>query len=216
MAGQVVVAVLAALAAAEGETTVPVPKAPASPDGCMASVRAGGAKLSPWPLRPMRLQNDVVCEAPDGVAIRRGGAGLRFQPAAKVNCAFALRLARFEQIMQEEARNILGSPVRSIVQLGTYSCRRMARFPDLVSEHSFANAIDVARFELRKGKSVVVERDWVRADQPATTPASKFLRRLTRRLYDEKVFSVVLTPSYDHHHKNHLHLDGAAYTVDGT
>ena len=43
-----------------------------------------------------------------------------------------------------------------------------------------------------------------------------FLRRLTRRLYDEKVFSVVLTPSYDRHHKNHLHLDGAAYSVDGT
>jgi hypothetical protein len=30
------------------------------------------------------------------------------------------------------------------------------------------------------------------------------------------VFSVVLTPSFDSHHKNHLHLDGAAYSVDGT
>jgi len=46
--------------------------------------------------------------------------------------------------------------------------------------------------------------------------AAQFLRRLTRRLYDEQVFTVVLTPSYDKHHKNHLHLDGAAYTVDGT
>jgi hypothetical protein len=207
---------LAALIVAEGNVTVTVPKAPAPPDGCVESVRSSGAKLSPWPLRPMRLQNDVVCEAPDGLAIRKGGGGLRFQPAAKVNCAFALRLAKFEAILQEEARSILGSPVRSIVQLGTYSCRRMARFPDLVSEHSFANAIDVARFDLRKGKSVVVERDWVRAEHHATTPAAKFLRRLTRRLYDEKVFSVVLTPSYDNHHKNHLHLDGATYTVDGT
>ena len=209
-------AALAAAEAAQGNVAVPVPKAPDTPQGCMETVRGAGAKLSPWPLRPMRLQNDVVCEAPDGVAIRRGGGGLHFQPAAKVNCAFALRLAKFEAILQEEARKILGSPVRSIVQLGTYSCRRMARFPDLVSEHSFANAIDVARFDLRKGKSVIVERDWVRADQPAATPAAKFLRRLTRRLYDEQVFSVVLTPSYDHHHKNHLHLDGAAYSVDGT
>jgi hypothetical protein len=30
------------------------------------------------------------------------------------------------------------------------------------------------------------------------------------------VFNVVLTPSYDAHHRNHLHLDGAAYNVDGT
>jgi len=27
---------------------------------------------------------------------------------------------------------------------------------------------------------------------------------------------VVLTPSFDRHHKNHLHLDGAPYTMDGT
>jgi hypothetical protein len=92
----------------------------------------------------------------------------------------------------------------------------MAAYPDLVSEHSFANAIDVATFTLKNGRQVVVERDWVRADRPATTAAARFLRRLTRRLYDEHVFSVVLTPSYDKHHKNHLHLDGAAYTVDGT
>ena len=118
--------------------------------------------------------------------------------------------------MQEEARSVLKSRVVSIVHLGTYNCRRMAAYPDFVSEHSFANAIDVATFTLRSGRTVVVERDWVRADRPAKTAASRFLRRLTRRLYDEHVFSVVLTPSYDKHHRNHLHLDGAAYTVDGT
>src|SRR4029077_3356415 len=125
-------------------------------------------------------------------------------------------LLRFKKIVDEGARASLHSPVRTIVQLGTYNCRRMAAYPDLVSEHSFANAIDVATFVLKNGRSVVVERDWIKADKPATSPAAQFLRRLTRRLYDEKVFSVVLTPSYDSHHRNHLHLDGAAYTVDGT
>jgi len=48
------------------------------------------------------------------------------------------------------------------------------------------------------------------------TASARFLRRLTRRLYDENVFTVVLTPSFDRHHKNHLHLDGAPYTMDGT
>ena len=118
--------------------------------------------------------------------------------------------------MQEEARNILKSPVTSIVHLGTYNCRKMAAYPDWVSEHSFANAIDVATFVLKNGRQVVVERDWVGKEKPAVSAAAQFLRRLTRRLYDEKVFSVVLTPSFDSHHKNHLHLDGAAYTVDGT
>jgi len=133
-----------------------------------------------------------------------------------VNCAFALRLVKFEGVLQDEARRAFGKPAKTIVQLGTYNCRHMAAYPDLVSEHSFANAIEIAEVVLGNGKRVVVEHDWVAADKPATTPAAQFLRRLTRRLYDEQVFNVVLTPSYDRHHKNHLHLDGAAYSVDGT
>jgi hypothetical protein len=212
----VALALAAALRAAEGADALPLPSAPAAPDGCRETLRASGAKLSPWELRPVRLQQGVTCEAPEGVSVRRGGSGLRFDPPARVNCAFALRLARFEAVVQEEARRTLHSPVREIVQLGTYNCRRMAAYPDLVSEHSFANAIDVAKFVLKNGRVVIVERDWVRAEKPAASAAAQFLRRLTRRLYDEKVFSVVLTPSYDAHHKNHLHLDGAAYSVDGT
>ena len=157
-----------------------------------------------------------MCEAPEGVAIKRGGAGLRFQPQARVNCAFAQRLERFETIVQEEARSILKSPVDVDRAPRHVQLPPDGGVPDWVSEHSFANAIDVATFVLKNGRRVEVERDWVRAEKPATTAAAQFLRRLTRRLYDEKVFSVVLTPSFDSHHKNHLHLDGAAYTVDGT
>jgi hypothetical protein len=207
---------LLALLFAAAPASAPLPRAPTPPDRCLESLRSARLNLAPWPLRPSPLASGVVCEAPLGVAIRRGPSGLRFLPPARVNCAFGVRLARFESIVQEEARRVLRSPVRSIVQLGTYNCRRMAAYPDLVSEHSFANAIDVARFDLRNGRAVIVERDWVRAERPAATPAAQFLRRLTRRLYDEQVFSVVLTPSYDAHHRNHLHLDGAAYSVDGT
>ena len=206
VAGIQVVAPLAALAAAA---------APAPPARCQETLRAAGLKFSPWPLRPSTMPNGVVCEAPDGIAVRRGAA-LRYQPPARVNCAFAHRLVQLEKIVDEEARAVLRSPVRLIVQLGTYNCRRMAAYPDLTSEHSFANAIDVAAFVLTNGRRVDVERDWVPAARPAPRPASRFLRRLTRRLYDEGVFTVVLTPSYDRHHRNHLHLDGAAYSVDGT
>jgi hypothetical protein len=204
-----------ALAALAAEAPPAAPHAPAPPAQCQETLRAVGVKFSKWPLRPSRMPNGVVCEAPDGIAVRRGPV-VRYQPAARVNCAFAQRLVRLEKILDEEARAVLHSQVRAIVQLGTYNCRRMAAYPDLVSEHSFANAIDIATFVLANGRRVEVERDWIRADQPARSPAAQFLRRLTRRLYDEHVFSVVLTPSYDKHHKNHLHLDGADYSVDGT
>jgi hypothetical protein len=207
---------IALVLAVAGALGTGIPSAPRPPEGCQAVLRQDGVKLAPWPLRPEKRPGGIVCEAPDGISVRRGAAGIRYQPAARVNCAFGLRLVKFESIVQEEAKRILGSRVRAIVQLGTYNCRRMAAYPDLVSEHSFANAIDVAAFVLANGRRVVVEHDWAPPARPTHTPAGLFLRRLTRRLYDEQVFSVVLTPAYDRHHRNHLHLDGAAYSVDGT
>ncbi|HEY6475457.1 MAG TPA: extensin family protein [Polyangia bacterium] len=207
---------MALVLAVSGVVGSDVPSAPPAPAGCQTILRAAGVKLVPWPLRPEKRPGGIVCEAPEGISIRRGSGGIRYQPAARVNCAFGLRLAKFESIVQEEAKRILGSPVRAIVHLGTYNCRKMAAYPDLVSEHSFANAIDVAVFVLANGRHVVVESDWVPPAQPARSPAATFLRRLTRRLFDEQVFTVVLTPSYDRHHRNHLHLDGASYSVDGT
>src|SRR5579863_2865346 len=98
--------------------------APAPPDQCQETLRAAGMRFSPWPLRPKRMTDGVVCEAPGGIAVR-GGPAMRYQPAARVNCAFAQRLVRFEKIVDEEARAVLRSHVRVIVQLGTYNCRRM-------------------------------------------------------------------------------------------
>jgi hypothetical protein len=193
-----------------------LPHAPATPEMCRATLQSAGARMSSWSLRPEVMSGGVTCEAPDGVTLRRGSSGLRYQPSASVNCAFGLRLMRFEAVVQEAAKAVFHSRVRSIRQLGTYNCRRMAAYPTQVSEHSFANAIDVASFTLQNGRKVVIERDWVPQDRPATTREARFLRLVTRRLYDEQVFSVVLTPSYNADHRNHLHLDGAAYFVDGT
>lgn len=40
--------------------------------------------------------------------------------------------------------------------------------------------------------------------------------RLVKRLYKDGVFTVVLTPRFNRIHHNHLHLDAASYSVDGT
>ena len=48
------------------------------------------------------------------------------------------------------------------------------------------------------------------------TAETRFLREAARALYDEGVFSVVLTPAYDRLHHDHFHLDLARYRVDGT
>ena len=79
-----------AMAAAQPHEVVPPafkPAAPAAPEGCREGLKSDGVRFSPWPLRPSHLSAEILCEAPEGVAIKRGGAGLLFQPQARVNCA---------------------------------------------------------------------------------------------------------------------------------
>ena len=103
-----------------------------------------------------------------------------------------------------------------ITQLGTYNCREMAAYPGWVSEHAYANAIDLARFTLRNGVTVDVQRDFDLSEGPPARRDGTFLRAVSQRAYDENVFSHVLTPFFDAHHKDHFHLDLARYRGDGT
>lgn len=166
------------------------------------------------PLRQPR-NGTFTCGTEQAVIYRRGPAGIRWSSAPLVSCGLALAIARFEQIVQEEATRELGQRVRRIVQGGTYNCRKMTRF-QLVSEHSYANAIDIKAFVLENGRRVSVLSDFGSTQAPARSPAQRFLRGLARRLYDDAVFSVVLTPYWDALHRDHFHLDLARYRVDGT
>lgn len=189
---------------------------PDVPESCLDDLRAEGAKFRTWTVSARRMKGGPTCVVPRGVRLLGTPSRIRYDKPVRVNCAFARRLLRFERIAQEEAGALFGRRVARIEHLGTYACRRMAEYPDWISEHSFANAIDVAALVLADGRRIEVERHFVRNGSHTESKPALFLRRLARRLYDEGVFSVVLTPNFDRRHANHLHLDGAPYTVDGT
>jgi hypothetical protein len=127
----------------------------------------------------------------------------------------ALALASYERILQEEAALIFGMPIVRVEHVGTYNCRGVVRFHGVVSEHSYANALDLARFTLKSGKVVSVLGDFDAGDAPPARPGGAFLRAISQRGQDEDVFSNVLTPFWDAAHKDHFHLDLARYRVDG-
>jgi hypothetical protein len=128
----------------------------------------------------------------------------------------ALALARFEALLQEESERTFGVRVKRINQGGTYSCRKMARFSTMVSEHSYANAIDLRSFTLENGNTISVKQHYGKPDTEPSTDEARFLRRLANRAFDEGVFSVVLTPKFDRLHADHFHVDMARYRVDGS
>jgi hypothetical protein len=157
----------------------------------------------------------LTCGAPQVVAYVRGPRHIAYDPQPLVTCGMALALASYERILQEEAERVLGAPIVRVQQLGTYSCRGIARFKGVISEHSFANAIDLAKFTLKNGKVVTVLGDFDRGEGAPAHPAGEFLRAISERGQDEDIFSNVLTPFWDAAHKNHFHFDLGRYRVDG-
>jgi hypothetical protein len=183
---------------------------------CEAKLRAAGVEFTAAEL-PVHAGNAKrpTCGTPQAVVYRRGPAKVRYSSAPILSCGMALGLARFEQVLAEEAERQLGQPVARVEQGGTYNCRRMARF-DLVSEHSYANAIDIRSVTLKDGRKLTVLGTFGKLEGEPKRPEARFWRSVAQRLYDEGTFSVVITPFFDPLHKDHLHFDQARYRVDGT
>jgi hypothetical protein len=183
---------------------------------CEAKLRAAGVDFTPaeLPVRPGDSKHPT-CGVEQAVVYRRGPGHFRYNSAPVLSCGMALGLARFEQVLNEEAQRYLGQSVARVEQGGTYNCRKMARF-NLVSEHAYANAIDIRSITLKNGRTLTVLGSFGRIDAEPKRPEARFWRSVAQRLFDEGAFSVVITPFFDGLHKDHIHLDQARYRVDGS
>ncbi len=183
---------------------------------CEAKLAQAGVKFAHADL-PLRQQKQGFSCGSEQVVVYRSGPGkIRYNSAPLMTCSMALALAEFELVLQDEAQKRLGKRVSRIEQGGTYNCRRMSRFKNMVSEHSYANAIDLRSFTLSDGQRLSVLRHFGSLTRAPTDVRSLMLRAVARRAFDEGLFSVVLTPYFDNLHRDHFHLDMARYRLDGT
>lgn len=182
---------------------------------CEAMLAEHRAEFSHAELPLRRSRAGRECGTPQAVVFRGVKGGARYSPTPLLSCGMALALARFEPKLQSAAEASFGSRVVRVRHLGTYNCRDMARF-DLVSEHSYANALDVSEIVLGDGRTVSVERHFGRPSGEPHGVEGRFLRELARRAFDDGDFSCVITEFFDPLHRNHIHLDLARYRVDGT
>lgn len=190
---------------------------PAPEADCVADLAADGAifKDSPLGMRWNRSK-EFLCGAKQVVRYTRSPHKLRYSSSPRVTCRMARALVRLEAIVQEEAQRLFGKPVIAMEQMGTYNCREIAAYAGWVSQHSFANAIDIKTFTLKGGKKIAVQRTYGKGPDAPKHKEGQFLRAVVRRAVDEGVFTVVLTPNFNRAHHNHFHFDLSSYTVDGT
>jgi hypothetical protein len=125
-------------------------------------------------------------------------AGLR-----AMTCPLARQFARWSrESMQPAADQWLHSRIVRIETFGTYACRTRDNIPgERLSQHAFANAVDVSGFVLADGRRVTVEQGWRGGDERV----QRFLRQIHQG--GCRRFNIGLSPDSDHYHYNHLHFD---------
>jgi len=154
---------------------------------------------------PLSPASGGECARPDRLVL----AELPLSPAApQMTCPVAAGLSLWmEQDVQRLARDILGSRVLRVEQLGTYSCRRIyGAQTGRWSEHATGNAIDISAFILEDGRRISLLNDWG-ADGDEANAAARFLQDVRDAACDS--FGTVLSPDYNTTHADHFHLDQA-------
>lgn len=120
-----------------------------------------------------------------------------------MTCVAARQFARWSrESVQPAAGQHLGTRVARIETFGTYACRTRNSQPGArLSEHAFANAVDVSAFVLADGRRITIEQGWRGGDDR--------VRRFLRQVHQGgcRRFAIGLSPESDRFHYNHLHFD---------
>lgn len=168
--------------------------------------------------QPVKPQQGTkkVCGVEQAIAFLGGPEKINWGSPVVMSCGMGIALARWEHVLNEEAERLLHRRIKSVLHGAPYQCRKITGTA-LPSEHSYANAIDVFGFRLADDTVISVELQFgATTSAEGTTPEAKFLRSVSRRAFEEGIFSTVLTPYFNADHRNHLHLDLGRYRADGT
>jgi hypothetical protein len=167
---------------------------------CQGLLETAGVRFDALPRRKASAQ----CGYDDAVRFSGGGAlEIGYRPSdLGTSCKVAAGLALWEwHVVQPAALEHFGQKVAGIEHFGSYSCRRIyGRTEGQWSEHSTANAVDIAAFRLEDGSRVSLIGDWNDAG-----PKSAFLRDVRDGAC--KIFASVLSPDYNAAHRDHFHFD---------
>ena len=166
---------------------------------CRAELKTIGATFEEAPA----VEDGKACGIDKPVLLKGLPGGIKVEPEATVRCDTALQLSRWMEgsVKPSLEAAMPGETITVLAQASAYVCKnRNGAEEGRISEHAFGNAVDVAGFTLKSGKTLTIRP----ADKDSTMEGA-FQRAITEAacLY----FTTVLDPGSDAAHQNHLHLD---------
>ncbi|WP_448953588.1 extensin-like domain-containing protein [Labrys neptuniae] len=189
-----------------GEAPQPqyAPQPSGAPDGLLPPASVGDQTGALGDGAPMSYR---AAPAPSAaVRIADGGPfAVSMDRSLVLSCSMIPALSRWlVQNVQPAAMANFGSPIVEMTTFGSYSCRRQnnGHFGRM-SEHAFANAVDVRGFKLADGRETRILTGW-----RGSTQERGFWRDIAFGACGK--FTTVLGPGAPLH-DNHLHLDLARH-----
>jgi hypothetical protein len=186
-------------------------EAPAAGD-CYDWLDLYNIEYSVGPSRPGVAEPVTVVTPINGMAYRYV-ANDNPRQTVFMDCNLAVSLARTASSLRE--RDII-----EVADIGIYNYRCIGNVgtppdcPQGISQHAYANAIDLAGFTSGDGTYYSVNSDWIIDPDgegtcaTATEPGKdEFLHELICQQKAEGIWNIVLTPNYNTAHRDHFHVD---------
>ncbi|MFC4256504.1 extensin [Altererythrobacter xixiisoli] len=172
---------------------------------CLANLGQMGASFTPLPDRYIS-QGCTNLGTVQLTALAADNGQLMIGNLGPVTCDVTSAFAGWARFGADRAaRQILGSPLRSIETMGSYNCRNVAG-SGRRSAHATAAAIDISAFVLEDGRRITVRNHW----NNGSSDERRFLRTVQESAC--KRFATVLGPGYNAAHHDHFHVEGVMGT----
>jgi hypothetical protein len=182
--------------APEADASAPAPE-PTVPSACQLRLTSDLAVLEPLP--PIIGPGD--CGAVDVVRldaiVLRDHTKVAVTPPATLRCVMAEAVVHWVREEVAPAVLQLKAPLRGLENYDSFECRGRNRVANAkISEHGYANALDVKSFKLADGTVI----------GPTDANVERTFRESLRQSACAR-FKTVLGPGSDGYHENHIHID---------
>ena len=176
---------------------------------CMLELveRGVGFQIGHNPMDSPDGHPDLICDIKDPIWVDGTMAGVNYRYGSAegaikrifTNCELAIA-------MHDTATLVAAQGVTDIIHVGVYNCRVISGTSKL-SEHAFANAIDISGFRLESGSVWTLYDHWEHGTSDPLTAAGDWLLWFANELYVQWIFNIILTPEYNAAHDDHFHCD---------
>ena len=175
---------------------------------CLAS---GAVRESRFIRTRSSLGGPSVCGAQTPFEMSAADDGnVSLEPAAMLRCPMIPTIDRWvREVVEPAARFHFGQRLSGLSVMASYSCRPINGVSGgIISEHAYANAVDIGGFKFSNGQKITVLAGWRGSDRE---------QAFLRQIHDGacRYFTTVLGPNYNGYHRNHFHLDLAHHGRDG-